>query len=102
MITDVILSDHGLSNISCVSYTDEEVKEIFNKRRNNKTLNHLEIEKFKSAILQFLAKTYHEFGWVQQFHVGALRNNNKRMLQKLGPDTGWDSIGDFSQAETLS
>ncbi|MCF6222457.1 MAG: glucuronate isomerase [Flavobacteriaceae bacterium] len=96
------LSDHGLSNISCVSYMDLEVKEIFNKRRNNKAINHIEIEKFKSAILQFLAKTYHEFGWVQQFHVGALRNNNKRMLQKLGPDTGWDSIGDFSQAETLS
>jgi len=79
-----------------------EIKDIFNKRRNNKAIGRIEIEKFKSAILQFLAKTYHEFGWVQQFHVGALRNNNKRMLQKLGPDTGWDSIGDFSQAETIS
>ncbi len=97
-----ILSDHGLSNISCVSYTNAEIKDIFNKRRNNKAIGRIEIEKFKSAILQFLAKTYHEFGWVQQFHVGALRNNNKRMLQKLGPDTGWDSIGDFSQAETIS
>jgi glucuronate isomerase len=44
----------------------------------------------------------HEKGWVQQYHLGALRNNNSRMLQILGPDTGWDSIGDFSQARALS
>jgi len=96
------LSDHGLSEISCISFTDAEIIEIFYKRRNNKEISTLEIEKFKSALTQFLAETYHEFGWVQQFHLGALRNNNKRMLQKLGPDTGWDSIGDFSQAESLS
>ncbi|HZZ75484.1 MAG TPA: glucuronate isomerase, partial [Puia sp.] len=40
--------------------------------------------------------------WVQQYHLGALRNNNSRMLGILGPDTGWDSIGDFSQASALS
>jgi len=96
------LSDHGLNNITCVPYNKTEVKEIFNKRRNNKKIDLKEIDKFKSALLQFLAKIYHEFGWVQQFHVGALRNNNKRMLQKLGPDTGWDSIGDYTQAESLS
>ena len=44
----------------------------------------------------------HERGWVQQYHLGALRNNNTRMLSQLGPDTGWDSIGDFSQARMLS
>ena len=62
----------------------------------------MRIEKFKSAISLFLAESYHEFGWVQQFHLGALRNNNQRMLQELGPDTGWDSIADYSQAESLS
>ncbi len=96
------LSDHGLSKISCVPFTSKEVKEIFNKRRNNQEINTDEEEKFKSAILLFLSKTYHEFGWVQQFHLGALRNNNQRMLQELGPDTGWDSIGDFPQAESVS
>jgi glucuronate isomerase len=96
------LSDHGLSKISCVPYTETAVKEIFNKRRNNKKIGPKEVEKFKSALLQFLAKAYHEFGWVQQFHLGALRNNNSRMLQQLGPDTGWDSIGDYAQAESLS
>jgi glucuronate isomerase len=57
---------------------------------------------FKSEVLKFLAKCYHKNGWVQQFHLGALRNNNQRMLQRLGPDTGFDSIGDFSQAVSLS
>ena len=96
------LSDHGLNQISCVAFTDSEVKEIFNKRRNNKDLSRSEVEQFKSAVLQFLAETYHEFGWVQQFHLGALRNNNSRMLQRLGLDTGWDSIGDYPQAESIS
>ena len=50
----------------------------------------------------FLCETYHQFGWVQQFHLGALRNNNARMHSILGPDTGWDSIGDYSQAQKLS
>jgi glucuronate isomerase len=96
------LSDHGLSYISFVPFTENEIEEIFKKRRNDKVLNTLEIEKFKSAVSLFLAQTYHEFGWVQQFHLGALRNNNQRMLEKLGPDTGWDSIADYSQAESLS
>ncbi len=96
------LSDHGLSFISCVPFTEIEVNAIFKKRRNNKALSPAEIEKFKSAILLFLAEAYHEVEWVQQFHLGALRNNNQRMLQKLGPDTGWDSIADYSQAKSLS
>ena len=96
------LSDHGLSYISFVPFTENEIEEIFKKRRNDKVLNTFEIEKFKSAVSLFLAETYHEFGWVQQFHLGALRNNNQRMLEKLGPDTGWDSIADYSQAESLS
>lgn len=96
------LSDHGLSYISYVPFTEKEVEDIFENRRNNKALNPIEIEKFKSSISLFLAESYHEFGWVQQFHLGALRNNNERMLQELGPDTGWDSIADYSQAESLS
>jgi len=96
------LSDHGLSYISFVPFMEKEVENIFKKRRNNNELNPIDVEKFKSAISLFLAETYHEFGWVQQFHLGALRNNNQRMLEKLGPDTGWDSIADYSQAESLS
>ncbi|MNY11320.1 Uronate isomerase [compost metagenome] len=58
--------------------------------------------KFKSAMLFEFALWDHEKGWVQQYHLGALRNNNNRLLSQLGPDTGFDSIGDFSQGKQLS
>ncbi|MGA9590971.1 MAG: glucuronate isomerase, partial [Salegentibacter sp.] len=96
------LCDHGLNFVSFEEFSDAEIEQIFSKKRKGEAVSNQEAEKFKTAMLLFLGKTYHEFGWVQQFHLGALRNNNKRMLQELGPDTGWDSIGDFKQAENLS
>lgn len=99
---DCTLSDHGLEEIYADEYTLEEVSDIFNKIRSGKDLGPAEIRKFKSAMLYYFAIWDAEKGWVQQFHLGALRNNNSRMLSQLGPDTGWDSIGDFSQAKALS
>ncbi|PWK79115.1 glucuronate isomerase [Mucilaginibacter oryzae] len=96
------LSDHGLEQIYAEDYTDAEIAIIFNKIRNNGALLPLEILKFKSAMLYHFAIWDHEKGWVQQFHLGALRNNNARALANLGPDTGWDSIGDFTQGRSLS
>ena len=96
------LSDHGLEHIYFENFTENEINSIFKKKRENAALSNEEALKFQSAILLFLSETYHEFGWVQQFHLGALRNNNARMHRILGPDTGWDSIGDFSQAQKLS
>ena len=96
------LSDHGLEHIYFENFTENEINSIFKKKRENAALTNEEALKFQSAILLFLSETYHEFGWVQQFHLGALRNNNARMHRILGPDTGWDSIGDFSQAQKLS
>lgn len=96
------LCDHGLNALSYEEFTDSDIELIFDKKLDDKDLTISEVEKYKTAITTFLSETYHEFGWVQQFHLGALRNNNKRMLGKLGPDTGWDSIGDFKQAENLS
>ncbi|MEO3404827.1 glucuronate isomerase [Mucilaginibacter sp. CAU 1740] len=96
------LSDHGLEQIYAEDYTDAEIAAIFNKIRNNDVLLPLEILKFKSAMLYQFAIWDHEKGWVQQFHLGALRNNNARALSNLGPDTGWDSIGDFTQGRALS
>jgi glucuronate isomerase len=96
------LCDHGLNYVSYTNFTDAEVASIFSKRLNGADLNLEEQEKFKSALLLFLSEHYHRLGWVQQFHLGALRNNNARMLRVLGPDTGWDSIGDYPQAQTLS
>ncbi|MBF4494437.1 glucuronate isomerase [Flavobacterium sp. JLP] len=96
------LSDHGLDQIYFENFTESEINSIFKKKRENGVLTPEEALKFQSAVLLFLSETYHEFGWVQQFHLGALRNNNARMHRILGPDTGWDSIGDYPQAQKLS
>lgn len=96
------VSDHGLERIFAEDYTDQEIRNIFNLLRTGKAISDTEILKFKSALLFEFALWDHEKGWVQQYHLGALRGNNTRKLKELGPDTGWDSIGDFSQARSLS
>jgi len=96
------LSDHGLEQLYAEDYTDAEINSIFKKIKNNQHLLPGEIVKFKSAMLYNFALWDHEKGWVQQFHLGALRNNSTRALQELGPDTGGDSIGDFAQGKSLS
>jgi len=96
------ICDHGLNQLFKIDFTEAEVVSIFKKKREGQVVDDKESQKFQMALLQFLSETYHEFGWVQQFHLGALRNTNSRMLKTLGPDTGWDSIGDYQQAEGLS
>lgn len=96
------VSDHGLENIYAEDFTEAQVSKIFEKIRNNQPIDQQENKVFKSAMLFWFALWDHEKGWIQQYHLGALRNNNTRMLTLLGPDTGWDSIGDYSQAQTLS
>jgi glucuronate isomerase len=96
------VSDHGLEEIYAEDFTGSEIDAIFNKIHGGKELNEAEQKKFKSAMLIHFAEWDWEKGWIQQFHLGALRNNNSRMMQTLGPDTGWDSIGDFSQGRALA
>ncbi|MDR0261639.1 MAG: glucuronate isomerase [Sphingobacterium sp.] len=96
------VSDHGLEQIYAEDYTEQEIIAIFDKIRTKKEISPAENLKFKSAMLIYFAEWDHEKGWVQQYHLGALRNNNARMHRLIGPDTGWDSIGDFSQARALS
>ena len=96
------VSDHGLEQIYAEDYTEQEIVAIFDKIRTKKEISPAENLKFKSAMLIYFAEWDHEKGWVQQYHLGALRNNNARMHRLIGPDTGWDSIGDFSQARALS
>jgi glucuronate isomerase len=96
------VSDHGLEEIYAEDFTGTEIEAIFVKVHGGKELNLAEQRKFKSCMLLHFAEWDWEKGWIQQYHLGALRNNNSRMMQKLGPDTGWDSIGDFSQAAALA
>lgn len=96
------VSDHGLENIDAEDFTGSEIDTIFSKIHGGKELGELEQRKFRSAMLLHFAEWDWEKGWVQQFHLGALRNNNNRLLSSLGADTGWDSIGDFPQARSLS
>ncbi|MFM1914135.1 MAG: Glucuronate isomerase [Bacteroidota bacterium] len=96
------LSDHGLEQIYAEDYTEAEIERIFEDLIQGKSISEKEKLQFKSAMLVYFAHLDHAKGWTQQFHLGALRNNNNRLLSKLGPDTGFDSIGDFEQAVSLS
>jgi len=96
------LSDYGLETAYAEDYTKAEIKKIFCKIRSGKDLDVSECLKFKSAMMIELALMDHETNWVMQLHLGALRNNNTRMLRSLGPDTGFDSIGDLEIAGPLT
>jgi glucuronate isomerase len=96
------LSDHGLEHIYAEDYTEEQIAKIFGQLISGANVSDHEKWQFKSAMLVYFAHLDHSKGWTQQFHLGALRNNNARLLGSLGPDTGFDSIGDFEQAKPLS
>ncbi len=96
------LSDHGLEEFYAEPYTDTEITVIFKKVYDGGELTDEEVRKFKSAMLYLFAVQDYESGWVQQYHYGALRNNNSRMMNFIGPDTGYDSIGDWRTARSMS
>lgn len=96
------LSDHGVEEFYAEPYTRIEIESIFDKVYGGKQLSKEEILKFKSAMLYEGAVMDWEKGWTQQFHYGAIRNNNTRLFNQLGPDTGFDSIGDFTVAKSMS
>ncbi len=96
------LSDHGLDTAYAADYTGSEIAAIFLKVRSGKSLSQEEILQFKSAMLYEFGVMDHSRGWTQQFHLGALRNNNTRLFNQLGPDKGFDSIGDLEIARPLS
>ncbi len=96
------LSDHGLDEVYAEAYTVQGVRDLFAQVLAGRALDPLAARKVKAAILHELAVMDADRGWVQQLHVGALRNNNTRMMRTLGPDTGFDSIGDWPQACALA
>lgn len=95
------LADHGLEQFYLMDQSNLNAGVIFDKLLSGLTLSKREIQQFKMETLLYLCECYHEKGWVQQFHLGAIRNNNKRLFTLLGPDTGFDSIGDFTQTKAL-
>ena len=96
------LSDHGIEEFYAEDYTDAEIKAIFNKVYGGAELTKEEILKFKSAMLVIFGEMDWEKGWTQQFHYGAIRNNNTKMFKLLGADTGFDSIGEFTTAKAMA
>lgn len=96
------LSDHGLGGFFAEDFTENEVASIFRKVLEGKTPTPLEADKFRSALLLEFGRQDAKAGWTQQFHYGALRNNNSLMMKKIGPDTGFDSIGTFQTAQAMS
>ena len=96
------LSDHGLEQLYFFEKGKYNIQTLFESVLAGKELTTEEVAYFKFETLTALSKMYHAKGWTQQYHLGALRNTNERMLRILGPDTGFDSIGDFSQATALS
>ncbi|PRX10936.1 glucuronate isomerase, partial [Nonlabens ulvanivorans] len=96
------LADYGLEQIYHSTTADFNLDTLFQEVRNGKQLSVAQVQYFAGKVMLELSKMYHKRGWAQQFHVGAIRNNNKRLLTQLGPDTGFDSIGDFSHAVSIS
>lgn len=94
-----LLSDHGMGS---VPYAEGNAEEVFNKAMAGEKLSAFEEEVYKTEIIALCGREYAKRGWTMQIHMGALRNNNSNMFSKLGADTGFDSIGDYSVAEKLS
>jgi len=96
------LADHGLSQLYAVNFNGKNLDKILQKRKKQKKINKKESAIFQMAMLHELGKIYHQKNWTMQFHLGAIRNNNSRLLNLIGADVGADSIGDYEQAEGLS
>ncbi len=96
------LSDHGLEIVYYAPATYEQADAVFRKGLDGEKLSDEELDRYKGYILTFLGKEYVKYGWVQQYHIGALRNNSKVMLRRLGADTGFDAIDDRVYMEKLS
>lgn len=97
-----VCSDHALDNVMYLPASDEDVDKIVKKALAGEALSHEEIERYKGWLLVRLGREYSKRGWVQQYHIGALRNNSERRLRLLGPDTGFDAIDDHVFAKKLS
>lgn len=97
-----VVSDHGMDFVMHSPATDEEIESILAKKFAGEALTNDEVTKFKYAVLVYLGREYSRLGWILQIHYGAVRNTNTRMFEKLGPDTGYDCIGNSGNAFSIS
>lgn len=96
------ISDHALDPIVFEEGTEEEITAILQKALKGEELTESEIKKYKTEVMVYLGKQYTRLNWTMQIHIGTIRNNSKRMMRLLGPDTGFDAIADYTFAEALS
>ncbi len=96
------LSDHGISEFYAEDFTDSEIAGIFGKVMSGHCLDAGEVLRFKSRMLLLFGEMDADSGWTQQFHYGTIRNSNSRMMAAIGPDTGFDSIGEFNTAQSCA
>ncbi len=96
------VSDHALDPVMYKKGSIEEANKVLLKGLNNETLTDEELQIYKGQVMLFLGREYSRLGWIMQIHMGCMRNNSTRMFRNLGPDTGFDSIGDKLFAEDLS
>ena len=95
-------TDHAFTPVPYVRMEDSEIEEIFAKALKGEALSAYEAEGYRTELFRFLAKEYYKRGWGMEIHIGPIRNNNTRMFNKLGPDSGFDSISDNEVAFKLS
>lgn len=95
-------SDHGLLYVAYTPATEDEIEKIFEKRKKGGELTALEVQKYKSAFMVFSGQVYEKLGWVMQLHFCCKRDNNTKMFNLLGPDTGYDCINNYSPSSEMA
>lgn len=96
------VSDQAFDYVPFATADDEEIEAVFQRAMNGESISQAEGDAYRTAVLLALGRKYHELGWAMEIHIGAMRNNSTRMFNSLGPDTGFDSVGDCEIAYTLS
>lgn len=96
------VSDQAFDYVPFAKASDDEIEAVFQKAMNGESVSQAEGDAYRTAVLITLGEKYHELGWAMEIHIGAMRNNSTRMFNALGPDTGFDSVGDCEIAYTLS
>lgn len=96
------ISDQSFDYVPFTVAGDEEIEAIFTRAMKGEPLTQTEVDAYRTKIMLALGEKYHELGWAMEIHIGAMRNNNTAMFEKIGADTGFDSVGDHNIAHTLS